>query len=252
MDDKIILITQARIGSSRLNSKVLKEINGQSLLEIQLSRIKRCKSIDQIVVATPDGEAEIPIHEICKKLGVDFFRGSENNVLERYYQAGLKYNADWIVRITSDCPLIDPFLIDEIIFNVISGDKDYGSNTMIDSFPDGQDIEVFKFDVLKDARSKAILKSDREHVTPFIKRNSDKNSGNLYTAASIVCKSDFSRIRMTVDEIADFDAIQLLVQELGINAGWEEYTDYIIRNSDDFSNQSIIRNEGYLKSINED
>jgi spore coat polysaccharide biosynthesis protein SpsF len=252
MGKRVVLITQARVGSSRLNSKVLKEISGQSLLEIQLTRIKKCTAIDQIVVATPSGDDEKPIHELCKKLGVEFFIGSENDVLERYYQAALNFSANWVVRITSDCPLIDPILIDEIIAKVISTDKDYGSNTLVESYPDGQDIEVFKFQVLEDSRSKVKLKSDKEHVTPYIKRNCENNNGHLYTSLSFKSEQDYCDVRMTVDEIDDFEAIKLLIQKLGIDSHWETYTKYILNNTKEFSNQKIIRNEGYLKSINND
>lgn len=252
MGNRVILITQARIGSSRLPAKVTKEIKGKSLLEIQLLRLMRSQLVNQIIVATPVGEEQRPIHEICNKLGVEYYKGSESNVLDRYYLAAKKYKADWVVRITSDCPLIDPKLIDQIITKVIAENKDYGSNTLVETYPDGQDVEVFRFKVLEDARKKVVLKSDKEHVTPYIKRNCETNLGNLYTSISVTSDMDYSNIRMTVDEEQDFDAINLLVNKLGFDASWMDYSGYIIDNSSEFSNQETLRNEGYLRSLLKD
>ena len=137
MAEKVVLITQARIGSTRLPSKIIKEVLGKSLLEIQLNRVKQCKTINKIIVAIPSGDDQKPVQKICNELDINFFEGSELNVLERYYLAGKKSGADWIVRITSDCPLIDPNLIDEIITKVIAENKDYGSNTLVETYPDG-------------------------------------------------------------------------------------------------------------------
>lgn len=252
MGNRVVLITQARLGSSRLASKVIKEIDGISLLEMQLKRVKLCKMVDEIIVAIPFGEDQKPIQKICIKNVINYFQGSETNVLERYYFTAKKFNADWIIRITSDCPLIDPELIDNITREVIIANKDYGSNTLVDSYPDGQDIEVFKFSVLKDSFFKAELNSDKEHVTPFIKRNCETLGGLLYSSISIVSDYDFSSVRMTVDEAADFEAINLLVGKLGLFSNWKEYTNYINNNILDFPNQKILRNEGYFRSIQND
>jgi spore coat polysaccharide biosynthesis protein SpsF len=252
MENRVVLITQARIGSSRLPAKVTKEIMGVSLMEIQLLRVMRCQLVNQIVVATPVGDEQRPIHEICNKLGVEYFEGSESNVLDRYYFAAKKYKAEFVVRITSDCPLIDPKLIDQIITKVIAENKDYGSNTLVETYPDGQDVEVFKFKVLENARKKVELNSDKEHVTPYIKRNCETNLGSSYSSTSVVNDVDYSNTRMTVDEKQDFDAINLLVNKLGFEASWIDYTDYILNNISEFSNQKILRNEGYLKSLKKD
>lgn len=252
MESRVVLITQARMGSSRLPAKVTKEIMGMSLMEIQLLRVIRCQMVNQIVVATPVGIEQKPIHDICNNLGVEFFEGSESNVLDRYYFAAKKYNAEWVVRITSDCPLIDPGLIDEIVSKVIAENKDYGSNTLFETFPDGQDVEVFKFKVLEDARKKVNLNSDKEHVTPYIKRNCETNLGTLYSSTFLINNVDHSGIRMTVDEKEDFDAISILVSKVGLMASWIDYTNYILGNLCEFSNQNILRNEGYLRSIQKD
>jgi len=252
MENHIVLITQARVGSSRLPFKVLKEIKGKTILEIQLERVLKCVSIDKIIVAIPNGIQESAICDICSDIGIKYARGSENDVLDRYYQAAKNEKADWVVRITSDCPLIDPMLIDHIIQRVITSNKDYGSNTLFETYPDGQDIEVIKFEVLESAWKAANKKSDREHVTPYIKRNCDINNGMFYTAISIENDVNFSDIRMTVDEKPDLEAIEILVEKLGFFSSWKDYTEFIINNQILFANQKIIRNEGYLRALKND
>jgi spore coat polysaccharide biosynthesis protein SpsF (cytidylyltransferase family) len=247
-----ILIIQARCGSTRLPGKVLKEINGKSLLQIHLDRLKKCKSVSEIIIATTTNSEDYIIFEKANEFGFSAFKGSESDVLDRFYQAVKDKNADWIVRVTSDCPLIDPVLVDKVIDFVQSNKKDYGSNTFIENYPDGQDIEVFKFSALETAWHNAKLLSEREHVTPFIRNNSDVKGGSLFTAINYPCDFDFSKIRMTVDEQIDIYTIEILIKNLGYDATWEEYTSFIVDNPKKFVNQNIIRNEGYLKSLKKD
>ena len=173
MEQKIILITQARTGSTRLPGKILKEIKGKSLLEIHLERLKKCKNVSEIIVATTTNIEDELIYNKSIELGVSSYRGSEFDVLDRFYKSIENKNPDWIVRVTSDCPLIDPKLVDDVITYAIKNNKDYVTNILIEHFPDGQDIEVFKYTALKKAWENAILNSEREHVTPYIKKNSD-------------------------------------------------------------------------------
>jgi spore coat polysaccharide biosynthesis protein SpsF len=252
MVSNTILITQARTGSTRLPGKVLKEINGKSLLQIHLDRLKKCKSISEIIVATTTNSEDQIIFEKAIEWGFNAFMGSESDVLDRFYQSVKDKKADWIVRVTSDCPLIDPVLVDNIIDFVQENNKDYGSNTLIENYPDGQDIEVFKFSVLTNAWKNAKLLSEREHVTPYIRNNSDIKGGNLFSAINFPCDFDFSNIRMTVDESKDFELISILLNELGTTKTWVEYTDYILNNNLTKINDSIIRNEGLLKSLKND
>ncbi len=247
-----ILITQARSGSTRLPGKVLKEINGKSLLQIHLDRLKKCKSVSEIIVATTTNSEDQIIFDKAIDWGFSAYKGSESDVLDRFYQSVKDKNADWIVRVTSDCPLIDPFLVDKVIDFVQTNNKDYGANILIENFPDGQDIEVFKFSVLEEAWKNAKLLSEREHVTPYIRNNSDVKGGNLFSAINYPCDFDFSKIRMTVDEIRDFELIKKLINDLGIDKTWVEYTNYIIQNNLTEINDSIIRNEGLLKSLKND
>jgi spore coat polysaccharide biosynthesis protein SpsF (cytidylyltransferase family) len=252
MEIKTILVTQARFGSTRLPGKVLKEVDGKTLLQIHLERLKKCKNITEIVVATTDQEKDLVIFEKVNEWGFNATRGSELDVLDRFYQAVKNEKADWIVRVTSDCPLIDPVLVDEVISFVQDNNTDYGSNVIIEHFPDGQDIEVFKFSALKKAWENSKLLSEREHVTPYIINNSNGKGRNLFTAINYTCTADFSKIRMTVDETEDFELIKILIEKLGVEKSWSDYTNYIIDNSLDKINNNIIRNEGLLKSLKKD
>ncbi len=252
MVNKTILITQARTGSSRLPNKVLKEIKEKSLLQIHLERLKKCKSVSEIIVATTTKEEDQVIYNKAIEWGFTASRGSESDVLDRFYQSVKDKQADWIVRVTSDCPLIDPVLVDQVIDFVQVNNKDYGSNTLIENFPDGQDIEVFKFSALEAAWNNAKLVSEREHVTPYIKNNSDFKGGSLFKAINFPCKFDYSKIRMTVDETRDFELISILINNLGTDKTWLEYTNYMIQKNLVKINDSIIRNEGLLKSLKND
>ena len=249
MDLNTVLITQARSGSTRLPGKILKEINSESLLEIHLKRLNKCKIISKIIVATTDKNEDKAIYDYAIDRGFNSFRGSESDVLDRFYQAVRNEKPDWIVRVTSDCPLIDPFLVDKLINFAHNNNRDYCSNTLIENYPDGQDIEVFKFSALESAWKNANLSSEREHVTPYIRNNSDFKGASLFTALNYPCDSNFSMIRMTVDESIDFDLIKTLINDLGTDKTWLEYTNHIIKNDLNKIYKSINRNEGYLKSI---
>jgi spore coat polysaccharide biosynthesis protein SpsF len=249
---KTILITQARVGSTRLPAKVLKEINGRSLLKIHLDRLKKCKKVTEIIVATTDNDKDEVIYNKALEWGLKASRGSESDVLDRFYQSVKDQSPDWIVRVTSDCPLIDSMLVDKVISFVQENNMDYGSNMLIEHFPDGQDIEVFKFSCLKKAWKNAKLLSEREHVTPYIINNSNGKGSDLFKAINYPCFSDFSKIRMTVDEIVDFKLIKILIEKLGVEKSWLDYTNYIIDNNLDKINNNIIRNEGLLKSLKKD
>ena len=252
MELKTILITQARTGSTRLPGKVLKQINGKSLLEIHLERLKKCSKISEVIVATTVNDEDAIIYDKALEWGFSSFTGSETDVLDRFYQSVKDKNPDWIVRVTSDCPLIDPELVDEIVTFVQENNCDYGSNGLIENYPDGQDVEVFKFSALKIAWKNALLKSEREHVTPYIRNNSDFNNGNLFKAINFPCDSDFSKIRMTVDEQRDFDLMEILIHQLGTDKTWLTYTNFIIENDLSKVNGEIIRNEGLIKSLKND
>lgn len=249
---RTILITQARSGSTRLPGKILKEVGGKSLLQIHLERLKKCDKVSEIIVATTVKEEDSIIYDKAIQWGFMAERGSELDVLDRFYQAVKDRNADWIVRVTSDCPLIDPYLVDKVITFVQESDVDYGSNGLIENFPDGQDVEVFKFSALQKSWENAELQSEREHVTPYIRNHSELNGADEFTILNYPCEHDFSKIRMTVDEASDFELIKILINNLGTEKSWLEYTNYIIENDLTKINDQIIRNEGLLKSLKED
>lgn len=252
MEIGVCLITQARTGSTRLPGKVLKKIGGEELLKIHLKRLSNCTAVDKIIVATTTEETDVHIENLVKSWNYDAFRGSENDVLDRFYKAiiSLDITPEWVVRVTSDCPLIDPELVDEVVRFAQEKNVDYAANILLERFPDGQDVEVFKFTALENAWTNATLKSEREHVTPYIRNNSDFKGGTIFTAANFPCSDDFSKVRMTVDEEKDFILIENLIAQLGTDKSWLDYTNFILENNLGNINGDIIRNEGYLKSVN--
>jgi len=252
MASDIIIITQARFGSTRLPGKVLMEIGGKSLLEIQLNRLKKSKLADKIIIATTTEKPDEQIYNLSLSLGYEAYRGSEADVLDRYYQIAKLFQPQWCVRITSDCPLIDPKLIDDLISFTVKNDLDYGSNTLLEQYPDGQDIEVFKYSVLEKAWKEATLLSDREHVTPYIRRNSNYNGGSLFNSDNYPSPADYSKIRITVDEDKDFALIKRLIEDLGYDKTWVEYVTHLLNAKLDILNNNIQRNEGYQKSLKKD
>jgi spore coat polysaccharide biosynthesis protein SpsF (cytidylyltransferase family) len=250
--NKTILVTQARIGSSRFPEKVIQKLGNSTLLGVHLERLKKSKMASQIIVATTNEPKSDQIIGIAENAGVTVFQGATDDVLDRFYKAVALHNPDYVVRVTSDCPLIDASLIDEVITMVHEHQLDYGSNTLIENYPDGQDVEVFTFKALQKAWETATLLSDREHVTPYIRKNTDFNKGDLFKAMNYPAPGNFNHIRMTVDEPADLETVALLIQELGVNCDWKTYTNYIIAHQEMLKNQTIIRNEGYIKSLNKD
>ena len=249
MKNQIIIITQARIGSSRFPEKVLKKLGRSTLLGTHLQRLKRSKKAHKIIIAAANELRSKEIENIAKQEEVDFIVGSTEDLLDRYYQIAKIYKPDLIIRVTSDCPLVDPLLIDKIIEMAEVNNLDYASNTLMESFPDGQDIEIFSFETLQTAWNEATLYSEREHVTPFIKKNCDFNQGSLFKAMNYVSDKNYNKVRMTVDEPVDLEAISIIIKKLGSDKDWLTYTNFILENSKNFKNQEIIRNEGYLKSL---
>ena len=238
----VIIVTQARIGSTRLPSKILKEIGGRSLLQIHLERLKKSRYGDNLIVATTFEDGVEQIIKIADSVQVDYYQGDTEDVLGRFYNAVKDRNPDYIVRVTSDCPLIDSNLMDEIIATAINNKKDYTSNVLSHDFPDGQDIEVFRFKTLEKAWQKSLEKEDREHVTKFIIDNSSYFQQDMFSSEDIVSNKNYGDIRMTLDYIEDFECLCNLTLKLGINQTWQTYTNYIIENPEEFRNQKITRN----------
>ena len=252
---KVLAITQARYGSTRLPAKILKEVNGTTLLEIHLRRILQAKTIDKLKIATTDEEGSKFIVAIADKVGVEYFKGSVDDVLSRFYGTAAPEKPDFVVRLTSDCPLIDPTVIDAVVNFCIEGDYDYAS-TDPDTFPDGLDTEVMKFSVLEKAYKEANLTSEREHVTPFIWKNGTNRGGTIFrTGRYVNPRGEYNANdnRITIDEPEDFEVIKALIQNLGVDKNWKEYIDYLYAHPDIKAlNSRFKNNEGYEKSIKND
>jgi spore coat polysaccharide biosynthesis protein SpsF (cytidylyltransferase family) len=250
---RIVAITQARTGSSRLPGKVLKEIHGMTLLQLHLTRVLGSKLIDQLMVATTILPEDKSIVAIADTLSIRCYQGSVDDVLDRFYKSVEGDNIDFIVRLTSDCPLIDPGLIDKVIQYAINLNLDYCSNTLVPTYPDGQDVEVFKYSALEKAWMEAKLPSEREHVTPYIWKNSTFKGGSIFTSGNFTEQYTLGHLRMTVDEPADFEVIKNLIDAIGIDGSWIDYANWLDKDEKTKQlNRSIARNEGYNRSTNKE
>lgn len=210
---KVVCLVQARVGSTRLPGKILKEICGKTILHHEIDRLKKCKEIDEIVIATTDKKDDDKIVNEAKKLSVKYFRGSENDVLSRFYYSAKENNADIIVRVTSDCPCIDFEILDKMLIYFKDKYKekqiDYLSNTINRTYPRGYDIEIFTFSALEKSYINAEKEYEREHVTPYIY---DKT--NNFLKLSFENKDDYSEYRVTLDTIEDFIVIKNIFENL--------------------------------------
>lgn len=240
---KIVALVQARMGSTRLPNKVMKPIGGVPMIELLLSRLSRAKEIDQIVVATSVDARNQPLVQHVQGLGFACEQGSENDVLDRFVQAAQKHQAEVVVRITGDCPLVDPELVDEVIRGFKAAGVDYFSNISPPTYPDGLDIEVFTFKALEKANQETSKPFDHEHVTPHL-----RESGRFKTAA-MQNDQDLSALRWTVDEPADFAVIEKIFQHFHPRTDftWGEVLALQSAQPEMFNiNQHLIRNEGAI------
>ncbi len=246
----IVAVTQARTGSTRLPGKVLKEVHGVSLLRLHVTRVLQSKILKELIVATTILQEDSIIADVAKSMGLNSYQGSVDDVLDRFYQAVKGKTVDYVVRLTSDCPLIDPLLIDKIIQHTLDHNLDYCSNTLDPHYPDGQDVEVFKYSALEKAWREATLPSEREHVTPYIWKNSTYKGSSLFTSDNFSEEYSYGHLRMTVDEPKDFEVINKVVEAIGMNKSWLEYAQWLEQNKDTkLLNETIARNEGYSNSI---
>jgi len=238
---KVVAIIQARMGSTRLPNKVMKLIGGKPMIEILLSRLSKSTEIDQIVVATSVDPRNKPLIDHVEKLGYQCFVGSENDVLDRYFQAAKASKADIVLRVTGDCPVIDPSLVDNIVRQFKLGDVDYFSNVAPATYPDGLDTEVFTFKSLELAAQVAKNPYEREHVTPYLLDPNNFRQGRQ------INDIDLSQLRWTVDEKGDFEVMTKIFDYFSpeIHFSWNEVYDLQLKNPQLFiSNQHLIRNEG--------
>jgi spore coat polysaccharide biosynthesis protein SpsF len=205
-------IIQARVGSTRLPKKVLLPINSfDTVISFGIKQIQHCNLIDKLVIATTDLPEDDELVDHIKKLNISLFRGNSSDVLDRYYQCAKKFSFSIIVRITSDCPLIDPIFVDEIISNFINNKNsfDYASNVHPQrTFPHGSDVEVFSFEALEIAWKEAKKSSEREHVTPYLYNN---KKFKLFNHTS---KNDLSQFRWTVDYLEDLELVRQIILKI--------------------------------------
>ena len=204
-----LLIVQARMTSTRLPGKVLLPLAGEPILTRLVHRLRRVQRAHGIVIATTTNPTDDPIAALCAQLGVPCYRGSEHDVLSRYADAARLHGADAVVRITSDCPLIDPALIDQVIAVYEEGDSDYVSNMLPPSWPYGMAVEVFSAAALQQAHAEATQAAEREHVTPFIYWHPER-----YRLRNVASPVDLSHHRWTVDTPEDYELVRRLFEAL--------------------------------------
>ena len=205
----ILGLLQARTSSRRLPGKVLKPILGRPMLARQIERLRRARRLDKLVVATSTDTSDGPIAGLCATIHVHCFRGSLDDVLDRFYQAARSYAPRAVVRLTGDCPLADPEVIDQLIEKHVSGGFDYTSNVVMRTYPDGLDAEVMEFHCLEDAWYEAKLPSEREHVTPFIRARHDR-----YRFGRLTQPRNLSHHRWVVDDPEDFAFVAAIYEAL--------------------------------------
>lgn len=247
----VLTIVQARTSSRRLPCKVLQPILGRPMLLRQLERLRRCRKVDRLLVATSDDTSDQPIAEFCAAESVICYRGSLDDVLDRYYQAAKVFQPSHVVRLTGDCPLADPELIDRTIEFHLQGGYDFVSNAIEPTFPDGLDAAVFRFQVLEQAWREAQLPSEREHLTLFMRHHPERYKIGAYKGYP-----DRSYMRWTVDEPADLAFVSAIYERL--YPGKPDFSsDDIYHLLDQHPellrlNGGIGRNEGLLRSMQQD
>lgn len=254
MKNDVLAIIQARMSSSRLPGKmVLPIIHGKGALELMIERVLKCKMIGKLIVATTVNPSDEKLVEICRKAGVECFRGSEEDVLDRFYQAYLSAGRSFntIVRLTGDCPLNDPAVIDKIISEFLKSDSDYVSNVEPPTYPDGLDTEVINASVLERVWAETKMKSSREHVTWYIRANP-----GLFKNSNVINETDLSDHRWTLDEESDYRMIKTVYENLydaNPGFGMDAVLNFLSKHPEIGSlNRKINRNEGLLKSLKED
>tara|TARA_B100000035_G_C20952280_1_gene532507 strand:+ start:126 stop:884 length:759 start_codon:yes stop_codon:yes gene_type:complete len=246
---KAVAIIQARMNSERLPGKVLMPLANKPVLDHIIERLSYCKLIEKIIVATSNEDTDNPIVEFCKKNNINYYRGSLDDVLDRYYQAAKTYHVESILRITADCPVIDPIVVDAVIAGYLSNKYDlYGLGG---EFPDGLDCTVISFFALEKAWKDAKLKSEREHVCPYIEKNP-----HLFNTGMLELFKGLEKYRWTLDMPNDYQLLNKIFDQL-----YREQTPFLTHEILQFIksnpellaiNSDIVRNEGYLRSIQEE
>jgi spore coat polysaccharide biosynthesis protein SpsF len=243
---KIVAIIQARMGATRLPGKVLMDVAGKPVLGHVINRVSLAKTVDQVVVATTDRPGDDAVARYCRDSGVSLFRGSEGDVLDRYYRCAKAHNADHIVRITADCPLHDPAVIDYVDDEYLKVGCDYATNAIEYTFPEGFDIEIFSMAALEKAWTEARLPSEREHVTPYIRKHC--------RVRNVRAPKPYPVYQCSIDRPADLEFVRRIYAGIGREMfGVDDVVAFLNDHPDVLAiNQGAVINEGYLKSLKED
>ena len=243
---KVVAIIQARMSSTRLPGKVLMPLAGKPVLAHVVQRSQACHKVDEVVVATSSDLSDDLIEQWCAYNRVYCYRGSLNDVLDRYYQAARQHGADTIVRITADCPAIDPHTVDEVIQGFLDGG--YAFFGLSGEFPDGLDCTVFSFNAIEQAWREAKLPSEREHVGPYIEKNPQ-----LFKSGKLEKYMGLSHMRWMLDEPRDYEFLNLVFDQLVQRDKFFTAEDVLalLKEQPELQiiNQTVTRNEGYLKSL---
>lgn len=246
-------IIQARMGSTRLPEKVLADILGKPMVQRVIERVKAAMLLDRVILATTVEEQDTPLVNLSESLDVEVFRGSVDDVLDRYYQAARFFEVDVVVRVTADCPLIDPGIIDRAIQVFLEGEYDHVSTAYpVSTFPDGLDVWIFSMEALGKAWEEATLRSEREHVTPYIWENP-----HIFRLKTVTNTEDLSELRWTVDEENDLQFVREVYSHLDDGTerifGMQEILHLLERYPEIRKiNQGIKRDEGYQQSLRKD
>ena len=215
----IVAIVQARVGSTRFPRKVLTDISGATMLERVVERVREARSVERVVVATTTATDDDAVEQLCRRIGVACFRGSEEDVLDRYHAAAHEHGASIVVRITSDCPLLDPALIDTVV-DQVAGGCDYAANVVRTTYPDGLDVEAMTVAALDRAWREAVRPHEREHVTPYL-----RDGGFRVGSVEETGRRDLGRLRWTVDEPEDLEFVRSVYER--IPAGSTSFEDVL-------------------------
>jgi spore coat polysaccharide biosynthesis protein SpsF len=251
----IAAIIQARMGSERLPGKVLMDLAGRPVLWHIITRLQRASLLDRICVATTIENEDDSIEDACKMWDIPVYRGSREDVLSRYYECAKSIGMhgdmnDYIVRITADCPFVDPGIVDVLIEHAVHGQYDYVSNVDPPTFPDGLDVEVVRFNVLETTVNDARLRSEREHVTPYIRKS------KAFSKFNYALNPALPNIRLTLDTRDDYHMIKLIYDALYVDGKiilLKDILKLFESRSDIFAiNAQNTRNEGYEKSLRRD
>lgn len=242
-------IAQARMSSSRLPNKTLMKLDKKNtVLDFVINQLLHSKAIDKIVIATTNLKEDDIIENHVKNLKVDCFRGDPNDVLDRYYQCAKKYSFKTIVRITCDCPLIDPNIVDLVVEKYKNTKCDFATNTLHRTFPYGTEVEVFSFEALEKSWKNAKKPSEREHVTPFI-----RDPQNKFRLENIERQNDLSHLRYTIDRIDDLKLVKEIIKNIHAKPiSLKHILDLYKTKPAIFKINENVKHDGYISSLKKD